>query len=1459
MSSRDYIRHLVANTTPGTTNLGDEVFDPVSNRLYKTIAVDGTGVSSIEVPVYVPNRPIKFPQSANNYLQIDGSNTGNTVIVSTQGVDSNVSMSFVPKNAGAFNIQAGGNVNISNGSGVTSITRTNFGTGYTGIPSITISPPTTAGGVQATASAFMAISNYVLTGGGTGYNVGDVLSVVGGTYTSALQFTVATVSSGVIQTVTTGPSFGIYSALPTNPVSVTGGTGSGATFTLQIWGLYSVNINNPGSGYVEQPTVTFSGGGGNSAAAFATIGSNLNSLPKITSLSRYLDVYAAGGQAARFDSGFYTNAPLTDFVSIIPSTFGGPTLLGTNYSSTGVVNLRLSSQSTGAIDFFTNSTGQRHLQVSHTASAVNYVQVTGSTTGNPPIISSQGSDGSLGMKVQWKGTGNFFLQSGSGSYTQFRVSGINNAVNNFAVTGNTTGNGPILSSEGSDTNVDLNIITKGTGNINLQTANGIQFRVADNGGGLNAVNYVQVQGSNTGNTLIVSAQGTDANVAMTFLPKGNGAFNISTANGVNISSGNTSITNITRTSLSATYTSAPTVIISPPTTAGGVTATATVSGMIQSGVSPTINAGGTGYSVSDVLTVVGGTPISAAATLTVTAVSGGVITGVNYTNYSTYSALPTNAYTVTGGTGTGAQFSSTWYPSAYNITNIGSGYVEQPTISYSGGGGTGAAAYATVGSIPKIQSLGSGLLFYTPSGQQLQIQDSASVTTTDWIQVVGSNFGRPVIRSNGTGNPSLGLSSSGTGAVQIYTNATAQEQLRVAHTASAVNYVTVTGSTTGSGPTISVQGSDSNVALNFSSKAAQNINFRTGASSLAQFTVVHNGATIVNQATATGSATGVAPSFGVQGTDANIDVSLVTKGTGGINFQTGVSTTTQFKVTDTSSAVNYLQVSGSITTQVPIIQPQGSDTNVGVELRTKNAGTLTFTKFRDATTPNQYLFQYAGGLNSDGSGGAYWRGLHIGAPNYTVSAANKFPRTSQFFELQSLTDPTYVNSYYALSNSNGANIEQYFANDTGGGYTFKTQAANSSDKSFRIAPYSTHVNYLQVAGANTANAAILSSQGSDTNVSLAIQTKGTGAIDLAAGSSGVNISNGNTVTAITGTATGSGYTTIPTITISPPTTAGGTQATGTVGMQALTATIVSGGTGYTANDVLTVVGGTGTAAQITVSTVSSGVITAITVSLGGTYTVLPTNPISVTGGTGSSATFNLTSYGVRTTAYTITGAGSGYVEQPTVTFSSGSATAYATVGSIPKIQTLGNAMSFYTPSGEAFRVSDIGVTSAAYWQAFGGAAVPELRASSSGIITATGANSLQFRTNTNTEQFRVAATASAVNYVQVTGAATSGNPVISPQGSDTNISLLLSAKGTGGMTFNTQGSTTYGTNTQFAIFNLLNSANFIAAQGAAAGAGPTFSTQGSDTNIDISLVPKGAGRVTTSATLVAGLISGGTF
>ena len=75
----------------------------------------------------------------------------------------------------------------------------------------------------------------VIVSGGTGYTANDILTVTGGTGTVTAQFRVITVSGGVITEIRMERA-GSYSVPPTGTLSVTGGTGSSATFTATVAG-----------------------------------------------------------------------------------------------------------------------------------------------------------------------------------------------------------------------------------------------------------------------------------------------------------------------------------------------------------------------------------------------------------------------------------------------------------------------------------------------------------------------------------------------------------------------------------------------------------------------------------------------------------------------------------------------------------------------------------------------------------------------------------------------------------------------------------------------------------------------------------------------------------------------------------------------------------------------------------------------------------------------------------------------------------------------------------------------------------------------------------------------------------------------------------------------------------------------------------------------------------------------
>src|SRR5262249_42049331 len=101
------------------------------------------------------------------------------------------------------------------------------GTGYTLGDVLTVNngvngtllPPATAATLRVTAVAALSVS---VSAGGTGYAVGDVLTIVGGTRTVAVTVTVTTINAAtgaVTGVLLTTP--GSYSALPGNPAATT--------------------------------------------------------------------------------------------------------------------------------------------------------------------------------------------------------------------------------------------------------------------------------------------------------------------------------------------------------------------------------------------------------------------------------------------------------------------------------------------------------------------------------------------------------------------------------------------------------------------------------------------------------------------------------------------------------------------------------------------------------------------------------------------------------------------------------------------------------------------------------------------------------------------------------------------------------------------------------------------------------------------------------------------------------------------------------------------------------------------------------------------------------------------------------------------------------------------------------------------------------------------------------------
>ena len=93
-----------------------------------------------------------------------------------------------------------------------------------------------------------------VSAGGASYLVGDLITVSGGTKTYPTVLRVTSVSAGAVTGVMIWEK-GLYTTLPTNPVSVTGGTGSGCTINL-TGTTYYMTLATTISGFTSQYAVT---------------------------------------------------------------------------------------------------------------------------------------------------------------------------------------------------------------------------------------------------------------------------------------------------------------------------------------------------------------------------------------------------------------------------------------------------------------------------------------------------------------------------------------------------------------------------------------------------------------------------------------------------------------------------------------------------------------------------------------------------------------------------------------------------------------------------------------------------------------------------------------------------------------------------------------------------------------------------------------------------------------------------------------------------------------------------------------------------------------------------------------------------------------------------------------------------------------------------------------------------
>lgn len=106
-------------------------------------------------------------------------------------------------------------------------------------------------------------------------------------------------------------------------------------------------------------------------------------------------------------------------------------------------------------------------------SAVNHIKLTNASTGNAVIVEAIGTDPNIGITITPKGTGRLILleqivsniREATGGAIAIAITAIATAVNFIEVKANVTTSDPEIEAKGSDTNVGIKFIPKGTGAI----------------------------------------------------------------------------------------------------------------------------------------------------------------------------------------------------------------------------------------------------------------------------------------------------------------------------------------------------------------------------------------------------------------------------------------------------------------------------------------------------------------------------------------------------------------------------------------------------------------------------------------------------------------------------------------------------------------------------------------------------------------------------------------------------------------------------------------------------------------------------------------------------------------------------------------------------------------------------------------------------------------------------------
>lgn len=630
------------------------------------------------------------------------------------------------------------------------------------------------------------------------------------------------------------------------------------------------------------------------------------------------------------------------------------------------------------INYVNDANGNVAFNISWVASAVNYLGFANAAAGGATQLLAQGASTDIGINLVPKGTGRVTvtnLTAHDAAFTAPRFDYLRatagdaaisfppvaSAVNYLDIIRGATGNGVSINATGSDTNVWMSINPKGTGRVTVANLSAVSpiftgqmqsidprinriwgytnnlevIRFNDNVG---AVNWWGMSNSATGGDLYLSASSTtDANVGITINPRG---------------AGRVTVTNLTATNAVLTTPRADRLldinganILILQAAASAVNYLTLYNRAAGAGVG--FFAAGTDSNIPIALEPKGSGNIQIYAA-----------TGQTPTIQAVGS--DTNHHIVLQTKGTGALIVRT----AAGASIFEASQITANTVNY-----VRASANAT-GAAPSLVSLGSDTnvgLDIAPKGTGrvtiTNLSASNANLTSPNINTVRDSNGFPAITINTTATPvnyffavpgsagsaismraigadtdiSIGYFSKGLGQIQLRSDlhgfAFAAQPV-----ASGVNYLLAANAITGASPAFYATGTDSNIGVGLVPKGSGNVQIY--------------------------AATGQTPTIQAIGADANHNLNLLAKGTGSVAVIAGQGNSALFSAS--ASAVNYFQFIGSATT--PIIQTIGTSATIDMSYRTKGQGAHYFADGNGLTVFS--LFPVASAVNQIAMGNA---------------------------------------------------------------------------------------------------------------------------------------------------------------------------------------------------------------------------------------------------------------------------------------------------------------------------------------------------------------------------------------------------------------------------------------------------------------------------------------------------------